>query len=679
MGVQSAYSDTTGIRHVATPDQLRAVLRCLGTPADTPAEAEQSLRDRTDAGIAWPVNVVAWDGVLPPIDVPASAATHPSAADIELEDGRAISAPVTSTQNENRARVCHVRLAEPLPIGVHVLTLQSGNEPVRINVLSAPKHSYGGNRDNDRTLGLFLPLYALRSQDDHGIGDLDDLNRLCEWAGSLGVRYLGTLPLLASFLDQPFEPSPYAPVSRLFWNELFCDLCAAEELSIAPAARRLIESDAFAAEAAALRSGQLVDYRRAARLTRQVLELLTEAAYASDGARRDLESFIADQPGLGLYARFRAATERRAATWQHWPARMQRGEIRDGDFDERVMRYHLYAQWLVQRQLADLSHSHRDHGCELYLDLPVGVHGGGYDVWTQRDQFAAGLSVGAPPDDFFTGGQNWGFPPLHPIRSRAGGHRYFRAVIANHLRFAGMLRIDHIMSLHRLYLIPDGAAPTDGVYVRYPAEELYAIVSMESHRHRAQIVGENLGTVAREVTRALRRHRILGMSITQFEFTEDPSRAIPPVRRGNLAALNTHDVPTFAAWWTAADIDQRVKLGLLDPEQARDERSDRKRKIRAVLQQLRSKRLVGPDPDTDDILRAVLNVLASGSADVLLVNLEDFWQELSPQNVPGISDYPSWRRRADRSIEQFTSDEALRRRIQDIIKQRRSAENARIR
>ena len=170
------------------------------------------------------------------------------------------------------------------------------------------------------------------------------------------------------------------------------------------------------------------------------------------------------------YARFRAITEARG-TWPGWPDRLRARDVRAGDFDEAVARYHVFVQWLAERQLADATERARGRGVSLYLDLPLGVHPDGFDVWRDRALFARGASAGAPPDALAPRGQDWGFPPLHPEAGRLDGHRYFVACIRKHLRFAKVLRIDHVMQLHRMFWVPDGDA-RQGVYVRYPAEDL---------------------------------------------------------------------------------------------------------------------------------------------------------------------------------------------------------------
>jgi 4-alpha-glucanotransferase len=314
-------------------------------------------------------------------------------------------------------------------------------------------------------------------------------------------------------------------------------------------------------------------------------------------------------------------------------------------------------QWLLHQQLDRLASGLRERGQRLYLDLPLGVNPDGFDVWHDQHQFARGISVGAPPDAFFSLGQDWGFPPLAPEALRAAGYAPILAALRNHLRYAGMLRIDHVMALHRLFWVPLGMQAVDGVYVHYPAEELYAVTCLESARHRAIIVGEDLGTVPPAVRRGMARHGLQRLWVLQFEVSPDSRPPISDPPRDAAAGINTHDMPSFAAFWRALDALEREELGLLTPEQAEDVRAQRDRLRRALVDLLRSESwLRGDHAGELDVLRACLARLAAGSARILLVNLEDLWAEQRPQNVPGTGlERPNWRRKAEYSLEQFGS------------------------
>jgi 4-alpha-glucanotransferase len=234
-----------------------------------------------------------------------------------------------------------------------------------------------------------------------------------------------------------------------------------------------------------------------------------------------------------------------------------------------------------------------------------------------------------------------------------------------------MLRIDHVMGLHRLYWVPDGFGPAEGVYVRYPAHEFYAILSLESHRHRARIVGENLGTVAPYVNLALAQHGIHGMHVSQF-WMADPQRGMEDAR-GTVASLNTHDTPTFAGFWQEKDIHDRIDLGLLSPADAEIQRQERAAGRATLIAYLKARGWFQEEaPEPPVILRAWLSQLASGDAYLVLVNFEDLWLEPLPQNVPGTwEERPNWKRKARFALEQIREMDSVSEILQAINQIRR--------
>ena len=446
----------------------------------------------------------------------------------------------------------------------------------------------------------------------------------------LGGDLVGSTPLHAAFLERPFEPSPYLPVSRLYWNELYVDPEAVPELAAAPQARDLIAAAAAPAE------DRLIDYRVAMAAKRRVLEALLAAL-----AGRRLEAFeghLRDHPDLGEYAAFRARCEREGGGWRDWGGHPAAG-------DESAARYHAYAQWLCAEQLAGVSSGEAGP----YLDMPLGVHPGGYDTWRFRDAFAEGVSVGAPPDDFFLGGQDWGLAPLHPQRLRETGHAYPIACVRELVRHAAAARIDHVMGLHRTYWVPHGLAATDGVYVRSPARELYAVLCIESHRHRTRLVGEDLGTVPDEVRRTMSARGLLRTFVLQAELGagSDPLDRVPSAA---MVGMNTHDMATFAGFWDA------------------DADADRQREtLRAAVARRGHAAADGPQ-----VLDGCLQELAASEARALLVTLEDMWWEGERQNVPGTTtEHPNWRRRARYAVEELDRVPGLAPRLGRISKLRR--------
>ncbi|MGB9887007.1 MAG: 4-alpha-glucanotransferase [Moorellales bacterium] len=634
--VQAVYRDVEGHRRRASPEALVAVLRALGAPLDRPEQAPSALREQQEqCRRRWlePVSVV-WSpgpaGVK--LLLPGRAEGRLECC-LKLENGEETgwtvtieALPLFGGNREPGRELAARRLPLPaVPWGYHHLEVRWSNQHASTRLVVAPRQAFRPQA-GEREWGVFIPLYALSSARSWGVGDFSDLAALLSWVRSLGGALVGTLPLLAAFLDHPFDPSPYVPVSRLFWNELYVDVTRAPEFAACPEAQELVASEAFRRERAEIAASALVDYRRVMSLKRRVLEKLVRQAFAPGaGGLAELAAWMARHPRVRDYARFRAAVERQGRTWPSWPQRLREGTLVEGDFDPEAERYHLYGQWLAERQLNELLPARG--GAGLYLDLPLGVHPHGYDVWREREVFVSGVSCGAPPDPFFRRGQNWGIPPLHPEGLRERGYEYFLACLRHHLRVARVLRLDHVMGLHRLFWIPEGLEAREGVYVRYRPEEFYALLALESHRHRAWIVGEDLGLLPRGLRRALRRHGLLGMYVGQFEWPFGHR----PVPDQALACLNTHDTLPFAGFWQEMGPEARAALAerLLPPEEREEE------------------------PDPARVLAAAWRYLATRPAALLLINLEDLWLETKPHNVPGTAwERPNWRRRARYRLEE---------------------------
>ncbi len=650
-GVQTAYYDLEGRRRAASPEALMAVLRALDAPIELVAGAPAALRERADAlerRVVEPV-VVAWDGAALPVAVRAPGGRRVDCS-LVLDTGETL---------QVRRRGGAVILPRPLPLGYHRLIVEAGAERHEAAVIAAPRRAHLPDGGRWRAWGVFLPLYALRTERSWATADLTDLAALSEWVAGLGGGCVATLPLLAAFLDQArSDPSPYAPASRLFWNELYVDVEALPELQSCTEAQAVLASPGLRGEIEALRDADVVDYRRGMAAKRRVLEALARRFFAEPGRREGpFRRFLSERPEAEDYARFRATCESKGARWPDWPSAARNGRLEPADREDEAERYHLYAQWVAHEAMGSLARETAANGARLYLDLPLGVHPDSYDTWRMRHLFGWNVSTGSPPDPFLTKGQDWGFPPPHPERSREDGHRYWAAVLRHHFAHAGVLRIDHVMSLHRLYWVPHGLEARDGAYVLYPAEEMYAVLCLESHRRAAAVVGEDLGTVPRYVRSAMARHGVHRMSVLQFGLGPERTEVIGAAPARSVASLNTHDMPTFAGFWRGVDIDDRVDLGLLSPADAAGERRARDATRRSVVSELRDQgRIGGADDGPRDVVAGSLASLADGRAAVVLVNLEDLWLEERPQNVPGTTgERPNWRRKARHDLAELAA------------------------
>jgi len=668
-GVQTAYYDVNHHRQQASEESLMAILRSLGAPVVSLQDVPSAWRERQQ--VLWqqviePV-IVAWNGEALPVEIrlPPSASDANLNCHLDLETGEhqrwewpgADLLVVGTAEIEGKHYVVkQLRLPIGLPWGYHRLTVEMLGVNQEALVVSAPLKAYIPPVElENRSWGVFLPLYALHAERSWGSGDFSDLQTLIAWVAGMGGRVVATLPLLATFLDRLSEPSPYLPASRLLWNEFYLDINAVPELRECRSAQALLESS-FQNEIKALRNSPLVNYQRQMELKREVLKELCRHLFAKASSRlEELHRFAEVNPLVEDYACFRAACDKHHNPWRFWPHPLREGILTEGDYDEDSRRYHLYVQWLAHQQIKSISEEAREKGIQLYLDLPLGVHPDGYDVWREREIFIPDASAGAPPDAVFTKGQNWGFPPLHPERIREQGYRYVIACLRRHLQCAGILRIDHVMSLHRLFCIPKGLESDHGVYVRYHAEELYAILALESHRHKAIIVGEDLGTVPSYVRPAMRRHDLHRMYVVHYELASDLRKGLPSVSSNSIASLNTHDMPPFAAFWGGLDIKERKGIGLLDKAGVKEEKNRLLSMRNALITFLRDRNwLHGSENDIAAVLKACLSFLAASQAQIVLINLEDLWLETRPQNVPTTKkEYPNWRCRARYTFEQF--------------------------
>jgi 4-alpha-glucanotransferase len=707
LGVKPAY-ESGGTLHRAPESTVVAALQALGAPIRTEEEAPDALRavQSAKAACVLPPTTVSWMDESPSVVIrlPREATSGPVKLDVVTEDGERAGRIVTPDEldwspfggpGDRAVFEAAVSLPADLPAGYHEVSVRSAaGERGRTVVVRTPRTVWRPEEDEGTAghaslqWGTFLPLHALRTGQGWGTGDIADLRALTRWTAETGGALVGTLPLYDTFLgdNDPFDPSPYAPVSRLFWNPLWIAMGEAPGLEGAPAAAALLETTDVLSRARRLRESRTVDYRGVMALKRSVLEAVAEAHRGDgpNGLGRVLTEWVREDPEALAYARFRAHTEATGEPWTGWPAPEASGDAGALAPPDTAVRYHVYAQWAVGQQLRTLA---GEAEAPLYLDLPLASHPQGFDHWRDQERFARGFTVGAPPDAFYEGGQDWSFAPVHPERSREDGHAYWAACLRGAMEISGALRLDHVMALHRLYWIPQGSTAAEGVYVRYPAEELWAVLCLESRRARTAVIGEDLGTVPPEVPEAMERHGVAKMWVLPFEVATDgepdgpkPYRVNPPAA-GSMASLDTHDLPPFGAFYTGSDIEARVRMGLTDGATADAERRGREAWRCALVAFLRDSGFLDPeeravagretaDPeaasavDAATALRATLEFLAGSSAGTVLVNLENLWLETHQQNLPGTPATENWIQRARLTLEGMTSDE----RVLDLVR-----------
>jgi 4-alpha-glucanotransferase len=216
------------------------------------------------------------------------------------------------------------------------------------------------------------------------------------------------------------------------------------------------------------------------------------------------------------------------------------------------------------------------------------------------------------------------------------------------------------MGLHRLWMIAPGAAPTDGAYVHYAAEEHWAVVCIAAERAGATIVGENLGTVPAETNRALRRHRALGMAVLEFELPDAEGAVAAPPGSGKIACIETHDLPTFATWWR--DLAPAPRGALLEALRAANEADAD----------------FGETPAPETVLAAILSWLGRSRSPIVLASLEDLWLERAAQNIPGADHQDArFRQRWRYGVEELDTLDSLKVALERLDRARRASRRAR--
>jgi 4-alpha-glucanotransferase len=522
-----------------------------------------------------------------------------------------------------------------LPTGYHCIQRRRGSTS---RLIVAPATCF--LPDSFRTWGWAIQLYAARSRRSWGIGDLGDLRQLGRWAARQGAGIALINPLAAPAPALPQQASPYFPSSRRFRSPLYLRV---EEVDGAREAGPLAD---WSRQGRRLNRDRLIDRDAVFELKNEALHTIWKVVRRRRDERFD--RFIREQAGLEEFARFCALAERFGAGYESWPAAYRHPAspavaraAREPRMRDRI-RFHQWLQYQVDRQLARASNE-----MPVMQDLPIGFDAQGADGWAFQDVLARGISVGVPPDEFNTRGQNWGLPPFVPEKLEADGYEPFVQTIRACLRHAGGLRIDHVMGLFRLFWIPDGMDPKDGAYVRSNGDHLLAIVALESQRAKAVIVGEDLGTVEEHVRDAFASRHIMSYRLVWFEKT--PCTRYP---EDALAAVTTHDLPTVAGLWTESDIEVQKALGL----------SPNATGTREIKTRVRRMTRAAEDTPLPELVGRLHESLAKAPSRILTATLDDAMVVEERPNMPATNDeWPNWRLALPRPIETLFADPLARR------------------
>jgi len=663
-GIAPEWWEVSGARHAVNPDTQRALLAALGLPTATSGDARAhlaTLAARRDAR-PLPASVTAAVGQPIAIHLTGNEGRGRHWLHLRREDGRTESIAVVPAELprdeivavDGRRIVRHRLTLPPLPAGVH--TLVTDDAPaLACGLLVAPRacHLPAALAEGGRRFGLAAHLYALRRAGDAGIGDFTTLHEACRATREAGGSLVGINPLHALFPHDRERASPYHPCDRRFLDPLYVDVAAVPEFAgVAEAQAR------FAAHSAALAAATHVDYVRTWDAKRAALDACFAAfeRLPPDHPRVvACERFVvAAGAALRNFALFDAiAAAYPRVPWQRWDAGLRRPDTAQAQAfaaaHARELRRTQYWQWLADAQLAAAA---GDLAIGLYRDLAVGAAPDGCEPWSDPGAFMSGASIGAPPDPFARDGQVWSLPPSHPFALADGACATLRELLAANMRHAGALRIDHVMGLARLFLVPDGAAGVEGAYVDYPLAAQLAAVTLESTRARCLVVGEDLGTVPDGLRERLAQARVLSYRVLWFERNGDAF--VPPARWPAAAAacVSTHDLPTITGWWNGDDIAERASLGQLDAESASAASATRRADKQALVAAMAAAGCMGiaqidvDAPCDDGVVAAVHRYVGATPCALALVQADDLSGEAVALNLPATDrERANWRRR----------------------------------
>jgi 4-alpha-glucanotransferase len=709
VGILSCYNAASSGEERPTSDATRVgLLAAMGLDAATEAAAAEALRgiaEREQSRLLEPVLVATQGRAAGEVNLrlpEGGAAPAEWSLELSAEDGRRERAEGRIDSAGDRAGLRIPIPGAPLHPGYHSLRMaieRAGRhwEEVQTRIVAPSRCTTVEDQIGERrAFGLWANLYSVRSSRAWGAGDLGDLRTLLEFAAREGAAFVGVNPLHALWNRDEYV-SPYAPISRLHRSLLYLEIAAVPELDSCPAARERIASPGFAQTLEQLRATTHLDYERVVAAKRAVLELLHRTfatqhrdaetprsrayrRYLEQGGRalRDFATFLALADHLGHTAQERG--------WRGWPPR-----YRDPD-SAAVHRFreehgesvdlHCWVQFELDRQLGETAEAARAWGLPIgiYSDLAIGSSSGGSDTWTFPGLFADGANVGAPPDAFAKTGQDWGFPPIDPLRLRAQSYGYWIRMLRAAFAHAGALRIDHIMGLFRLYWIPAGDAATEGAYVRYPARDLLGILALESQRSGAIVIGEDLGTVPRGLAARLARWGILSSRVLYFERRGGSFRSSKRYSRRALVTANTHDLAPLAGFLSGRDLRLRREVGqIASDEELHARQLERDRDCDALRRRLAIEGLLpsgAPPPHPDQFAAAVTGFLCRTPAPLVGLSLDDLVGEAEPANLPGVaaSHHRSWTRRMRVPLEQLPSNPAVRSSLQAVPPERRIGE-----
>ena len=583
-----------------------------------------------------------------------------------------------------------VKINGRLEVGYYEIELETGGKKYKSVLAVAPEKCYANETlEKERLWGFAVQLYSLNSSRNWGIGDFTDLYGLVDICKRSGADVIGLNPLNVLSHDFPEDASPYGSVSRLFLNPIYIDVEKVPGFTPEDMA-------SCRDKVAGLRDSELIQYTPVYELKITMLEKLYRRMLQDKKSPyyADYEAYCRRKGAeLDKLALFQALSEERAHTvwggWKAWEEEYRNSNSRA--VAEYAKKHHerigffKYLQFEAERQFDAVKKHIDEQGLKigLYHDLAVGVCQNSAELWGDYETFIKDAGAGAPPDELFCNGQNWGLGAFHPEVLKERAYEPYIKVLRANMHNAGALRIDHAMGLMRLFVILN--QEECGSYVLYNFADMLNILAIESWLNRCTIVGESIGIVPEGFIEKMAEKNIGSLSVLWVErplgSSDFKSPSEYPAKA--FASVGTHDMPPLKMWWFGYEIAEKHKLGIYTEEQMNWCYHERELERRKLLFALDSNAVWPEDkPRRGDYLygeaypegieEAVHRFVARAPSEVFLSQLEDILHVEKMQNVPGIDrdQHPNWRRKLPVRLENLESDIAYVRNIAAIKKER---------
>jgi 4-alpha-glucanotransferase len=592
-----------------------------------------------------------------------------------------------------------LNLPAKLPEGYHTLTLTQDDLRFHCRVIVAPKRCYEPQAllEGKKLWGACVQLYTLRSDSNWGIGDFGDLKKMLVDVGERGGAFIGLNPIHALYPANPESASPYSPSSRRWLNVIYIDVNALDDFKNSKEAQAWWKLSTTQQALKQARDADWVDYSTVTALKMAALRLAWKGFSQRDDEQMAAFRQFVTQEGESLYWQaafdalhaYQVKEDEMRWGWPVWPDAYQSVDTPEVKaFCEKYadeVDFYLWLQWLAYSQFAACWQVSQGYKMPigLYRDLAVGVAEGGAETWCDRELYCLKASVGAPPDILGPLGQNWGLPPMDPHVMAARAYEPFIDLLRANMQNCGALRIDHVMSVLRLWWIPYGETADHGAYVQYPVDDLLSILALESKRHQCMVIGEDLGTVPVEIVSKLRDSGVYSYKVLYFENDHEKTfRAPKAYPEQSMAVATTHDLPTLRGYWESGDLTLGKTLGLYpDEEVLRGLYQDRELSKQGLLDALHKQgclpKRAGHKASlmsmTATLNRGLQRYIADSNSALLGLQPEDWIDMAEPVNIPGTSyQYKNWRRKLSTTLEKMFTDDGVNRLIKDLDKRRRA-------